>query len=124
MNRERQQKSFSQKPQRQRDNIPNNVVNVGSKEPAAVYFQAIMLKFADHGMDKIIVQARGKGIINAVNAALMYKDRFAKGSVQIASTDIFTDHVEYDGITKAVSAIKIVMEKVNTLDDQVKKILT
>ena len=86
--------------------MEDNVVFVGTK-PVMNYCLAVVTQF-NSGVDEVIIKARGKSIVRAVDTAELVTRQFLSNVVQ-KHVSISTDTVETDAGTTNVSAIEIIL---------------
>ncbi|HJJ52438.1 DNA-binding protein Alba [Methanocorpusculum sp.] len=86
--------------------MEDNVVFVGTK-PVMNYCLAVVTQF-NSGVDEVIIKARGKSIVRAVDTAELVTRQFLSNVVK-KQVSISTDTVETDAGTTNVSAIEIIL---------------
>ena len=86
--------------------MEDNVVFVGTK-PVMNYCLAVVTQF-NSGVDEVIIKARGKSIVRAVDTAELGTRQFLS-NVEKKQVSISTDTVETDAGTTNVSAIEIIL---------------
>ena len=86
--------------------MEDNVVFVGTK-PVMNYCLAVVTQF-NSGVDEVIIKARGKSIVRAVDTAELVTRQFLSNVVK-KQVSISTDAVETDAGTTNVSAIEIIL---------------
>ena len=86
--------------------MEDNVVFVGTK-PVMNYCLAVVTLF-NSGVDEVIIKARGKSIVRAVDTAELVTRQFLSNVVK-KQVSISTDTVETDAGTTNVSAIEIIL---------------
>ena len=86
--------------------MEDNVVFVGTK-PVMNYCLAVVTQF-NSGVDEVVIKARGKSIVRAVDTAELVTRQFLSNVVK-KQVSISTDTVETDGVTTNVSAIEIIL---------------
>ncbi len=86
--------------------MEDNVVFVGTK-PVMNYCLAVVTQF-NSGVDEVIIKARGKSIVRAVDTAELVTRQFLSDVVK-KQVSISTDSVETDSGTTNVSAIEIIL---------------
>jgi DNA-binding protein len=90
---------------------PENVVFVGNK-PVTGYAMSAITLFQKH--KEVILKARGKAISHAVDVAEVLRRRFMAGKCAIKSITTDTESVvTREGRTSNISAIEIVLEKID-----------
>jgi DNA-binding protein len=63
------------------------------------------------GIKRVVLKARGTAIARAVSTAVMVRDRFLPGKVQIKDVKLLSDKVQgQGGRERTVAAIEIVLE--------------
>ncbi|MBO5430922.1 MAG: DNA-binding protein Alba [Methanocorpusculum sp.] len=86
--------------------MEDNVVFVGTK-PVMNYCLAVVTQF-NSGVDEVVIKARGKSIVRAVDTAELVTRQFLSNVVK-KQVSISTDTVETDAGTTNVSAIEIIL---------------
>ena len=86
--------------------MEDNVVFVGTK-PVMNYCLAVVTQF-NSGVDEVIIKARGKSIVRAVDTAELVTRQFLSNVVK-KQVSISTDTMETDAGTTNVSAIEIIL---------------
>lgn len=86
--------------------MEDNVVFVGTK-PVMNYCLAVVTQF-NSGVDEVIIKARGKSIVRAVDTAELVTRQFLSNVVK-KQVSISTDTVETDAGTTNISAIEIIL---------------
>lgn len=86
--------------------MEDNVVFVGTK-PVMNYCLAVVTQF-NSGVDEVIIKARGKSIVRAVDTAELVTRQFLSNVVK-KQVSISTDTVDTDAGTTNVSAIEIIL---------------
>ena len=86
--------------------MEDNVVFVGTK-PVMNYCLAVVTQF-NSGVDEVIIKARGKSIVRAVDTVELVTRQFLSNVVK-KQVSISTDTVETDAGTTNVSAIEIIL---------------
>ena len=86
--------------------MEDNVVFVGTK-PVMNYCLAVVTQF-NSGVDEVIIKARGKSIVRAVDTAELVTRQFLSNVVK-KQVSISADTVETDAGTTNVSAIEIIL---------------
>ena len=86
--------------------MEDNVVFVGTK-PVMNYCLAVVTQF-NSGVDEVIIKARGKSIVRAVDTAELVTRQFLSNVVK-KQVSISTDTVETAAGTTNVSAIEIIL---------------
>ncbi len=91
---------------------PQEATILVGKKPTTNYVIATVMQF-NQGSKRVTLKARGGGAIaRAVSAAIMVRDRFLQGQVDIKETRISSDRVQgQGGKDRNVAAIEIVLEK-------------
>jgi DNA-binding protein len=80
------------------------------KKPATNYVIATVMAF-NAGVKKVVLKARGAAISKAVSTAVMVRDRFLPGKVQIKDVKLLSDRVQgQGGRERTVAAIEVVLE--------------
>ncbi|MEM1662678.1 MAG: DNA-binding protein Alba [Pyrobaculum sp.] len=80
------------------------------KKPTTNYVIATVMAF-NAGIKKVVLKARGAAIAKAVSTAVMVRDRFLAGKVQIRDVKLLSDKVQgQTGRERTVAAIEIVLE--------------
>ena len=91
--------------------IQGNLIRIG-KKPVLSYVVACVTLF-NSGKKEIMVRARGRSILKAVDTVEMLRNSFLKG-VFIKSVEIGSENVRsYDGRGTSVSIIEIILAKKN-----------
>ncbi len=85
------------------------VVLVGNKPPMN-YVLAIVIQF-QQGCDRVVIKARGSAIKRAIDAALLTRDKFLKGQIDIEKVSINSETVGEPGKQRTVSTIEIVLTR-------------
>ena len=86
--------------------MQDNIVFVGTK-PVMNYVLAVVTQF-NSGVDEVIIKARGKSIVCAVDTAELVTRQFLTGVVK-KQVSISTDSVETEAGSTNVSAIEIIL---------------
>ena len=86
--------------------MEDNVVFVGTK-PVMNYCLAVVTQF-NSGVDEVVIKARGKSIVRAVDTAELVTRQFLSNVIK-KQVSISTDTVETDAGTTNVSAIEIIL---------------
>ncbi|MBR4987760.1 MAG: DNA-binding protein Alba [Methanocorpusculum sp.] len=86
--------------------MQDNIVFVGTK-PVMNYVLAVVTQF-NSGVDEVIIKARGKSIVRAVDTAELVTRQFLTGVVK-KQVSISTDSVETEAGSTNVSAIEIIL---------------
>ncbi|GGP20356.1 DNA-binding protein [Thermocladium modestius] len=90
---------------------PQEATILVGKKPTTNYVIATVMQF-NQGSKRVTLKARGGAIARAVSAAIMVRDRFLQGQVDIKETRISSDRVQgQGGKDRNVAAIEIVLEK-------------
>jgi DNA-binding protein len=80
------------------------------KKPTTNYIIATVMAF-NAGVKRVTLKARGAAISKAVSAAVMVRDRFLPGKVQIKDIKLLSDKVHAQGgRERAVAAVEILLE--------------
>ena len=80
------------------------------KKPTTNYVIATVMAF-NSGVKRVILKARGTAIARAVSTAVMVRDRFLPGKVQIKDVKLLSDKVQgQGGRERTVAAVEIVLE--------------
>jgi len=80
------------------------------KKPTTNYVIATVMAF-NAGVKKVVLKARGAAISKAVSTAVMVRDRFLPGKVQIKDVKLLSDKVQGQvGRERTVAAVEIVIE--------------
>jgi DNA-binding protein len=80
------------------------------KKPTTNYIIAAVMAF-NAGTKKVVLKARGSAISRAVAAAVMVRDRFLPGKVQIRDVRLLSDKVQgQGGRERTVAAVEVVLE--------------
>lgn len=80
------------------------------KKPTTNYIIATVMAF-NAGTKKVVLKARGAAISKAVAAAVMVRDRFLPGKVNIRDIKLLSDKVQgQGGRERTVAAIEVVLE--------------
>jgi DNA-binding protein len=80
------------------------------KKPTTNYVIATVMAF-NAGVKKVVLKARGAAISKAVSTAVMVRDRFLPGKVQIRDVKLLSDKVQGQaGRERTVAAVEIVVE--------------
>ncbi|MHA1593263.1 MAG: DNA-binding protein Alba [Candidatus Baldrarchaeia archaeon] len=87
-----------------------NVVFIGKKKPMNYVLAVIML--ITSGADRVVLKARGRAISKAVDVAEIVRQRFLKGTVDIAEIKIGSEEVGEGTQRRTVSTIDIVLQRV------------
>ena len=88
--------------------MDDNTVLIGTK-PLMSYVLAVVTQF-NNGNSEVVIKARGKSIVRAVDTAEVSTRQFLTG-VAKKSISISTDSVETDDGPTNVSSIEIVLHK-------------
>lgn len=88
--------------------MDDNTVFVGTK-PLMSYILAVVTQF-NNGNSEVVIKARGKAIVRAVDTAEVSTRQFLTGVVK-KSISISTDSVETEEGPANVSSIEIVLQK-------------
>ncbi len=88
--------------------MDDNTVLIGTK-PLMSYVLAVVTQF-NNGNSEVVIKARGKSIVRAVDTAEVSTRQFLTGIVK-KSISISTDSVETDEGPANVSSIEIVLQK-------------
>lgn len=91
-----------------KNDATDNIVYVGTK-PVMNYVLAVVTQF-NSGISEVIVKARGKSIVRAVDTVELVTRQFLP-TVSKKQISISTDAVETDAGTTNVSAIEITLTK-------------
>lgn len=86
--------------------MQDNIIFVGTK-PVMNYCLAVVTQF-NSGADEVIIKARGKSIVRAVDTAELVTRQFLSNVVK-KQVSISTDSVETEAGTTNVSAIEIIL---------------
>lgn len=86
--------------------MQDNIVFVGTK-PVMNYVLAVVTQF-NSGVDEVIIKARGKSIVRAVDTAELVTRQFLTGVVK-KQVSISTDSIETEAGSTNVSAIEIIL---------------
>ena len=86
----------------------DNTVLIGNK-PVMNYVLAVVTQF-NAGNSEVIVKARGKAIVRAVDTAEIVTRQFLPNVVK-QSVTTSTDQVEMDNVPSNVSCIQIILAK-------------
>lgn len=86
--------------------MEDNIIFVGTK-PVMNYCLAVVTQF-NGGADEVIIKARGKSIVRAVDTAELVTRQFLTDVVK-KQVSISTDSVETEAGTTNVSAIEIIL---------------
>ncbi len=81
------------------------------KKPTTNYVIATVMQF-NAGSKRVILKARGAAIARAAAAAVMVRDRFLPGKVDIKDIKLMTDKITAGSKERHVAAIEIVLERV------------
>ncbi|AEA11991.1 chromatin protein [Thermoproteus uzoniensis 768-20] len=80
------------------------------KKPTTNYIIATVMAF-NAGTRKVVLKARGAAISKAVAAAVMVRDRFLPGKVNIKEVKLLSDKVQgQGGRERTVAAVEVVLE--------------
>ncbi|CCC81405.1 DNA-binding protein Alba [Thermoproteus tenax] len=80
------------------------------KKPTTNYIIATVMAF-NAGTKRVILKARGAAISKAVAAAVMVRDRFLPGKVNIKEIKALSDKVQgQGGRERTVAAVEVVLE--------------
>jgi DNA-binding protein len=80
------------------------------KKPTTNYVIATVMAF-NSGVKRVILKARGVAIARAVSTAVMVRDRFLPGKVQVKDIKLLSDKVQgQGGRERTVAAVEIVLE--------------
>ncbi|RBQ25108.1 MAG: DNA/RNA-binding protein Alba 2 [Methanocorpusculum sp. MCE] len=88
--------------------MDDNTVLIGTK-PLMSYVLAVVTQF-NNGKSEVVIKARGKAIVRAVDTAEVSTRQFLSGVVK-KNISISTDSVETDDGPANVSSIEIVLQK-------------
>jgi len=88
--------------------MDDNTVLIGTK-PLMSYVLAVVTQF-NNGNSEVVIKARGKSIVRAVDTAEVSTRQFLTGIVK-KSISISTDSVETDDGPTNISSIEIVLLK-------------
>ena len=88
--------------------MDDNTVLIGTK-PLMSYILAVVTQF-NSGKSEVVIKARGKAIVRAVDTAEVSTRQFLTGDVK-KSISISTDSVETEEGPANVSSIEIVLQK-------------
>ncbi|NPA23779.1 MAG: DNA-binding protein Alba [Crenarchaeota archaeon] len=89
---------------------PEATILVGRK-PTTNYVIATVMQF-NAGSKRVILKARGTAIARAVATAVMVRDRFMPGLVEVKEVKLLSDRIAgQGGKERYVAAIEIVLEK-------------
>ncbi|HJJ34841.1 MULTISPECIES: DNA-binding protein Alba [Methanocorpusculum] len=88
--------------------MDDNTVLIGTK-PLMSYILAVVTQF-NSGKSEVVIKARGKAIVRAVDTAEVSTRQFLTGVVK-KSISISTDSVETEEGPANVSSIEIVLQK-------------
>ncbi|MEA5037244.1 hypothetical protein SDC9_46616 [bioreactor metagenome] len=88
--------------------MDDNTVLIGTK-PLMSYILAVVTQF-NNGNSEVVIKARGKAIVRAVDTAEVSTRQFLTGVVK-KSISISTDSVETEEGPANVSSIEIVLQK-------------
>ena len=80
------------------------------KKPTTNYVIATVMQF-NAGSKRVILKARGAAIARAVATAVMVRDRFMPGLVEIKDVKLISDRIATGGKERYVAAIEIVLER-------------
>lgn len=86
--------------------MQDNIIFVGTK-PVMNYCLAVVTQF-NSGADEVIIKARGKSIVRAVDTAEIVTRQFLSDVVK-KNVSFSTDSVETDEGTTNVSSIEIIL---------------
>ena len=86
--------------------MQDNIVFVGTK-PVMNYVLAVVTQF-NSGVDEVIIKARGKSIVRAVDTAELVTRQFLTGVVK-KQVSISNDSIETEAGSTNVSAIEIIL---------------
>ncbi len=86
--------------------MQDNIIYIGTK-PVMNYVLAVVTQF-NSGVDEVIIKARGKTIVRAVDTAEIVTRQFLSNVVK-KQVSISTDSVETEAGTTNVSAIEIIL---------------
>ncbi|MFP3267482.1 MAG: DNA/RNA-binding protein AlbA [Thermoproteus sp.] len=80
------------------------------KKPTTNYIIATVMAF-NAGTRKVVLKARGAAISKAVAAAVMVRDRFLPGKVNIREVRLLSDKVQgQGGRERTVAAVEVILE--------------
>ncbi|MCI4464440.1 MAG: DNA-binding protein Alba [Thermoproteus sp.] len=80
------------------------------KKPTTNYIIATVMAF-NAGTRKVVLKARGAAISKAVAAAVMVRDRFLPGKVNIKEVKLLSDKVQgQGGRERTVAAVEVILE--------------
>ncbi len=80
------------------------------KKPTTNYIIATVMQF-NQGSKRVILKARGAAVARAVTTAVMVRDRFLPGKVNVKEVRLTSDKVAgQGGRERTVAAIEIVLE--------------
>ncbi|KUO84375.1 MAG: DNA-binding protein Alba [Thermoproteus sp.] len=80
------------------------------KKPTTNYIIATVMAF-NAGTRKVVLKARGAAISKAVAAAVMVRDRFLPGKVNIREVKLLSDKVQgQGGRERTVAAVEVILE--------------
>jgi len=88
--------------------MDDNTVLIGTK-PLMSYILAVVTQF-NNGNSEVVIKARGKAIVRAVDTAEVSTRQFLTGVVK-KSISISTDSVETEEGPANVSSIEIILQK-------------
>ncbi len=88
--------------------MDDNTVLIGTK-PLMNYVLAVVTQF-NNGAPEVVIKARGKAIVRAVDTAEVATRQFLHGVVK-KSISTSTDLIETDDGPSNISAIEIVLQK-------------
>ncbi|HJJ41897.1 MAG TPA: DNA-binding protein Alba [Methanocorpusculum sp.] len=88
--------------------MSDNIILVGTK-PVMNYVLAVITQF-NTGVSEVVIKARGKTIVRAVDAAEIVINQFMS-DVSKKNVSISTDTIETDDGPSNVSCIEIILER-------------